>query len=44
MPEGDTALQDIDLSAREMRIGDNRLCLHTLSNAEDMLSLIHICF
>ena len=26
MPEGDTALQDIDLSAREMRIGDNRLC------------------
>ena len=36
MPEGDTALQDIDLSAREMRIGDNRLCLHTLSNAEDM--------
>ena len=36
MPEGDTTLQDIDLSAREMRIGDNRLCLHTLSDAEDM--------
>ena len=36
MPEGDTTLQDIDLSAKEMRIGDNRLCLHTLSNAEDM--------
>ena len=26
MPEGDTTLQDIELSAREMRIGDNRLC------------------
>ena len=36
MPEGDATLQDIDLSAREMRIGDNRLCLHTLSDAEDM--------
>ena len=36
MPEGDTTLQDIDLSAREMRIGDNRLCLHTLSDAEDL--------
>ena len=36
MPEGDTTLQDIDLSAKEMRIGDNRLCLHTLSDAEDL--------
>ena len=36
MPEGDRTLQDIDLSAREMRIGDNRLCLHTLSDAEDL--------
>ena len=36
MPEGNTTLQDIDLSAKEMRIGDNRLCLHTLSDAEDM--------
>jgi len=35
MSEGDTTLQDIELSAREMRIGDNRLCLHTLSDAED---------
>ena len=34
MPEGDATLQDIDL-ARE-RIGDNRLCLHTLSDAEDL--------
>ena len=33
MPEGDTTLQDIELSAREMRIGDNRLCLHTLSES-----------
>ena len=36
IPESDTTLQDIDLSAKEMRIGDNRLCLHTLSDAEDM--------
>ncbi len=36
MPEGNATLQDIDLSAKEMRIGDNRLCLHTLSDAEDM--------
>ena len=36
MPEGDATLQDIDLSAREMRIGDNRLCLHTLSDAEEL--------
>ena len=36
MHEGDATLQDIDLSAREMRIGDNRLCLHTLSDAEDL--------
>ena len=36
MPEGNTTLQDIELAAREMRIGDNRLCLHTLSDAEDL--------
>ena len=36
MPEDNATLQDIDLSAKEMRIGDNRLCLHTLSDAEDM--------
>ena len=36
MPEDNATLQDIDLAAREMRIGDNRLCLHTLSDAEDM--------
>ena len=36
MPEGNTTLQDIALSPGEMRIGDNRLCLHTLSDAEDL--------
>ena len=29
-----TCLEDIDLSSKEMRIGDNRLCLHTLSDTE----------
>ena len=29
-------LQDIGLSPEGMRIGDNRLCLHTLSNTEDL--------
>jgi len=29
-------LQDIALSAEEMRIGNNRLCLHTLSHTEDL--------
>lgn len=31
-------LQDIALSADEMRIGDKRLCLHTLSDVDDMPS------
>ena len=31
-----TCLQDIALSADEMRIGDRRLCLHTLSDVDDM--------
>ena len=34
--EENTCLQDIALSAEEMRIGDNRLCLHTLSRTEDL--------
>lgn len=34
--EGDACLQDIALSADEMRIGDKRLCLHTLSDTEDL--------
>ena len=33
-----TCLQDIALAADEMKIGDNYLCLHTLSDAEDMPS------
>lgn len=33
-----TCLQDIALSAGEMRIGDKRLCLHTLSDVDDMPS------
>ena len=34
--EGNTCLQDIALSAEEMRVGDKRLCLHTLSDTEDL--------
>ena len=35
--EKDTAcLEDIAMSAEEMRIGDKRLCLHTLSDTEDL--------
>ena len=29
-------LEDIDLSAKEMRIGDKMLCLHTLSDTDDL--------
>ena len=36
--EDTTCLQDISLSAEEMRIGDNILCLHTLSDTEDLPS------
>lgn len=36
--EEETCLQDIALSAGEMRIGDKRLCLHTLSDVDDMPS------
>lgn len=31
-----TTLKDISLGADEMKIGDDILCLHTLSDAEDM--------
>jgi len=34
--ENTTCLQDISLSAEEMRIGDNLLCLHTLSDVKDL--------
>lgn len=33
-----TVLKDIQLSAEEMRIGDDILCLHTLSDVEDLPS------
>ncbi len=39
-PENTTCLQDIALAPDEMRIGDNILCLHTLSDAEDMPSSV----
>ena len=29
-------LEDIDLSAKEMRVGDKMLCLHTLSDTDDL--------
>ena len=35
-PEGDKSLQDIDLDPAEMRVGDNRLCLFTLSSVGDL--------
>ena len=35
-PEYEAVLQDIDLAADEMRVGDNRLCLFTLSEAGDL--------
>jgi conjugation system TraG family ATPase len=34
--EDTTCLQDISLGAGEMKIGDNILCLHTLSDADDL--------
>ena len=32
----DTVLNDISITDAQMRIGDNLLCLHTLSNTEDL--------
>ena len=34
--DGTTMLQDMQLNPDEMRIGDKRLCLHTLSDTEDL--------
>jgi conjugation system TraG family ATPase len=31
-----TAMQDIAMGAEEMRIGNNRMCLHTLSDTDDL--------
>lgn len=37
LSQSDTAcLQDIDLKAEAMRVGDKRLCLHTLSDTDDL--------
>lgn len=38
--EDTTCLQDIDLQASEMRIGDKYLCLHTLSDVDDLPSAV----
>ncbi|MFR9592736.1 MAG: TraG family conjugative transposon ATPase, partial [Rikenellaceae bacterium] len=35
-----TTLQDMELSAEGMRVGDKHLCLHTLSNVDDMPNTI----
>lgn len=34
--EDTSCLKDMDLAAGEIKIGDKRLCLHTLSDAEDL--------
>ena len=39
-PENTTCLQDITLGAGEMKIGDNILCLHTLSDTDDLPSKV----
>ena len=38
--EDTTSLQDITLGAGEMKVGDNVLCLHTLSETEDLPSSV----
>jgi conjugation system TraG family ATPase len=38
--ENTACLEDIALGANEMRIGDNALCLHTLSDTEDLPSKV----
>ncbi|MEN6363388.1 MAG: TraG family conjugative transposon ATPase [Bacteroidales bacterium] len=38
--ENTTTLKDITLKADEMRIGDNILCLHTLSDVDDLPSSV----
>ena len=35
-PGNTDCLEDIAMSAKEMRVGSNRLCLHTLSDTEDL--------
>jgi conjugation system TraG family ATPase len=38
--ESGTSMQDIALGSEEVRVGNNRLCLHTLSDTEDLPSLV----
>jgi conjugation system TraG family ATPase len=38
--ENTTTLKDITLKPNEMRIGDNSLCLHTLSDVDDLSSSV----
>ncbi len=38
--ENTTTLKDVSLGASEMKIGDNILCLHTLSDTEDLPSKV----
>ncbi len=38
--EDTTCLQDMDLQAAEMKIGDKYLCLHTLSDVDDLPSAV----
>ena len=45
MPEDNATLQDIDLSAREMRIGDNRLAaVKPATTAVRRVILVNLCF
>ena len=39
--EDTTTLRDIQLNPEDMRIGDNTLCLHTLSDVEDLPSRVN---
>ena len=38
--ENTTTLKDISIKADEMKIGDNKLCVHTLSDVEDLPSKV----
>lgn len=38
--ESGTSMQDIVLGSEEIRVGNNRLCLHTLSDTEDLPSSV----
>lgn len=38
--EDTTCLKDVSLAAADMKIGDNVMCLHTLSDAEDLPSQV----